>query len=98
MRLAEGAASVNKPTAAADIANGAPQNPDGDWARFGEWFDRTVYCAKELAKFQSPQIKAVDAPTPPPENKSDGKPPKRFTLTIFEGAQRIGVAEVGSAV
>lgn len=44
----------------------------GDWGLFGQWFDRTVstaqaavVVAKELAKYQAPQIKAVDAILPP---------------------------------
>lgn len=59
MKLAEGAAGVNRPTTQSDINEGKQTNPDGDWNRFGEWFDRTAYCAKELAKYQSPTFKAI---------------------------------------
>lgn len=31
----------------------------GDWAGFGNWFDRAAYAAKELAKYQSPTFKAI---------------------------------------
>ena len=74
----------------------------GDWGLFGQWFDRTVstaqaaaVVAKELAKYQAPQIKAVDAPAPPPDIKAEGvMPKKRFTLTIFEGDRQVAQAEV----
>ncbi|MHB8272699.1 hypothetical protein [Bradyrhizobium sp.] len=59
MNVAEGACGLNRPVPAKDLAAGAKENPDGDWGRFGEWFDRTAYCAKELAKYQSPQLKAI---------------------------------------
>lgn len=65
MKLAEGAAGVNRPVTAADVAAGRQQNPEGSWERFGEWFDRTVYCAKELAKYQSPTFKAIVGPFAP---------------------------------
>jgi hypothetical protein len=88
MNVAEGACGLNRPTTARDIAAGAKSNQDGDWNRFGEWFDRTAYCAKELAKFQSPQIKAMDAPTPPPDPADvDQKSRKRFGLRVFEGGR-----------
>lgn len=90
MKLAEGACAVNRPTAAEDIAKGKAENPDGDWGRFGEWFDRTVYCAKELAKYQSPQIKGVDAPAPPPDPKTLEQGSKRkFGLRVFEGGRAL---------
>jgi hypothetical protein len=93
MNVAEGAAGLNRPTAARDLATGAKANPDGDWNRFGEWFDRTAYCAKELAKFQSPQIKAMEAPTPPPDPDAvDQKSRKRFGLRVFEGGKPLNAA------
>src|ERR1700687_5370250 len=56
-----------------------------NWDHFGDWFDRTVYCAKELAKFQSPQIKAMEAPSPPPDPADvDQRSRKRFGLRVFE--------------
>lgn len=63
MRIAEGAASLHKP-------NEAGQG--GDWSLFGEWFDRTAWVAKELAKYQSPQLRAVvvsmpGSPVPEPK-------------------------------
>jgi hypothetical protein len=100
MNLAEGACGLNRPTPQRMILQGEKQNPDGDWGRFGEWFDRTTYCAKELAKFQSPQIKAMEAPTPPPAivDQDEKVPTKRFTLTIFEGDRRVGEADVNKKV
>lgn len=88
MKVAEGATSLNKPTTQAELARGVAANPDGDWERFGAWFDRTAYCAKELAKYQSPQIKAVDAPAPPPDPgqlERDGR--RVFHLRVFEGGR-----------
>jgi hypothetical protein len=90
MKIAEGAAGVNKPTTQAEMAAGAQPNPDGDWPRFGEWFDRMVYCAKELAKYQSPQIRAVDLPAPPPDptKQAEGSV-VRFKLRVFEGGRSL---------
>lgn len=59
MRLAEGATALHRPTPKRDVLLGAKENPDGSWEKFGAWFDRTVTCAKELAKYQSPTFKAV---------------------------------------
>ena len=88
MNVAEGATGLNRPISAKEAAGGAQPNPDGDWGRFGEWFDRTAYCAKELAKFQSPQIKAMEAPTPPPDPADiEQKSRKRFGLRVFEGGK-----------
>lgn len=88
MNLAEGATGLNRPTPARDAAKGVQQNPDGDWDRFGQWFDRTAYCAKELAKYQSPQIKAMEAPTPAPDaDEVERKGSRTFTLQVFEGGK-----------
>jgi len=91
MKLAEGAAGFHQPPSPSEIqaaqAEGR-QIPTGDWDRFGQWFDRIAYCAKELAKYQSPQIKAVDAPAPPPDPKDlEQKSRKRFGLRVFEGGK-----------
>ena len=31
----------------------------GNLSKFGQWFDRTVYAAKELTKYQSPTMRAI---------------------------------------
>jgi hypothetical protein len=54
MNVAEKIAVETRPQA----AGGAP-NKNGDWDRFGEWFDRTAYCAEKLANYQSPKLRAV---------------------------------------
>ena len=96
MNLAEGACGLNRPTPQRMILQGDKQNPDGDWGRFGEWFDRTAYCAKELAKFQSPQIKAMEAPTPAPTmeemEREQKEGVKTFTLRVFEGGKPLKAA------
>jgi hypothetical protein len=67
----------------------------GNWELFGQWFDRTVstardaaMCAKELANYQAPKIKSVDAPAPPPDPRDlEQKSRKRFGLRVFEGGK-----------
>lgn len=63
MKIAEGAAGLFQ-----------PKNPESgrlegieDWDRFGQWLDRTIVCAKELAKYQSPQFRAILVTPPPPQ-------------------------------
>ena len=93
MNVAEGATGLTRPTAKAEIAAGRAANPEGNWDLFGQWFDRTAYCAKELAKFQSPQIKAMEAPTPPPDPADvEQKSRKRFGLRVFEGGKPLTAA------
>lgn len=80
MRLAEGAASLHRPPTPEQV-RGAQAQEDaaaarekreprkifaGNWDLFGAWFDRTVFCAKEMAKYQSPTYKAIAVMTPPP--------------------------------
>ena len=98
MNLAEGAAAENRPTTEKEMTAGASQNPDGDWTRFGEWFDRTAYCAKELAKYQSPQIKAIEQPAPAPDlNAPRDQPRRRFGLRVFEGGKPLTPAQSDAA-
>jgi hypothetical protein len=86
LEIAKGATGVNRPTSQKEINDGRAPNPDGDWTRFGEWFDRAVYCARELAKYREPQIRAVDAPAPPPDaTEIERAGRKRFGLRVFEG-------------
>jgi hypothetical protein len=60
-----------------DLGKENVPNQEDHWKRFGEWFDRTAYCAKELAKYQSPTFKAVavmaPAPTDPMTKTVEGK-------------------------
>lgn len=58
----------------------------GDWGKFGEWADRAVTAAKELAKYQSPTLKAVMVAAPPPEISQD-EDRKRITLRVFDGGK-----------
>jgi hypothetical protein len=88
--MALGATRLNRPTSKGALdADGKAQkdNPNGDWDRFGAWFDRTAFCAKELAKFQSPQIKAVDIPTAPPEIGL--KQDEDFTINVFDSGIKV---------
>jgi hypothetical protein len=55
---------------------------------FGEWFDRWFNIQRELAKYQSPPMRAVEAPTPPPDPADvEQKSRKRFGLRVFEGGK-----------
>src|SRR6476469_8185181 len=47
--------------------DGAKANLNGSWAKYGVWAERVVTCAKELAKYQSPQLRAI-AVAPVPQN------------------------------
>lgn len=65
-----------------------PQNPNYDPDRFEKYARMTVEAARELAKYQSPQFRAiVVAPAP---DKTDNTA-KRFTLSIFDGSGRPGI-------
>ena len=59
MKLCEGAAAEFRPTTQKDVAKGATLNPDGDEPVFGQWVDRTIFCAKEIAKYETPQLRAI---------------------------------------
>ena len=88
MQVAEGAAGLTRPASKREMAEGKAQNPDGDWELFGDWFDRAAFCAKELAKYQAPQIRAVEAPAPPPDPREvDAGNRRRFGLRVFEGGK-----------
>lgn len=92
MVFAEGATALHRPVSKKDIAKAADvgqalqENPDADWIRFGEWFDRWFHCTKELSKYQSPQVKSVDIPTAAPTITSEET--TKFTLAIFDDAKR----------
>ena len=73
VRVAEQAVYLHQPTTEAEKLKGVQPNPDGDWERFGDWFDRTAFVAKELAKYQSPTFKAVMVSTSPGESNPPQK-------------------------
>jgi hypothetical protein len=86
MREFEDGAAHFRPVAEEEVAAGKKPNPNGDWAKYGEWAERVVACAKELAKYQSPQLRAIAiAPAPQPDDDK----PKRFTLTVFESGKAL---------
>ena len=73
MIVAEGAAGLHRPPTPAQIAvaqeaedeaaKAERREPrkvlEGNWALFGDWWDRAAYAAKELARYQAPQLRAV---------------------------------------
>jgi hypothetical protein len=86
MAIFEGATAFFQPTLPHQIAAGQPTNPNGDWDKFERWALNFMNCAKELAKYQSPQYRAIlVAPAPDPDQ---GERRRRFTLTVFEGGQQ----------
>lgn len=60
-----------------------PQNVNYDEDKFERYAKLTIDTARELAKYQSPQFRAIVVAPAPDANK--GQERKRFTLTIFEG-------------
>lgn len=86
MEFAEGAVAAYRPTMAAEITAGKPQNADGSHDEFGKWFDRWFRCIETLTKYQTSPMKAIEAPTPPPD---PGTNKKRFTLRVFDGGRVI---------
>lgn len=89
--LAEGFAGKLKPEFTKDADGNIVVKDVGRFRLFGEWFDRWFNIQKELARYQSPQFRAVDAPTPPPD---PGSNVKTITLRVFEGGRQIkGPAE-----
>ena len=89
MKLCEGAAGAFRPTTQRDVAAGNPTNPDGNEPVFGQWVDRWTYCAKELAKYQSPQVKAIEQPAPPPDVNAPEDKPRLVKLRVFEGGKPV---------
>lgn len=89
MKIAEGSAGRHRPITEVELPqmqeaeNAAAMNEGrkprqlvvgGSWPLFGEWFDRWVWCARELAKYQSPQYRAIavamtPAPGPPQQER-----------------------------
>lgn len=89
-KLCEGAAAVCRPVPAAEIAAGKAPNPDGDWGRFHDWVTLWGASVRELAKYQHPPMKPVDAPAPPPDpDAQNDQPRRRFALRVFEGGRAL---------
>lgn len=86
MEIAEGATGLHKPQQGTD---GRIIDGTGDWPLFGEWFDRTVYCAKELAKYQSPTFKAVAVYAPGQHTPGDDAKPTPGTVIDMNDPQVI---------
>lgn len=86
MEFAEGAVANYRPTTARELASGMEQNAEGSHDEFGKWFDRWFKCIETMAKYQTPQMKAIDAPTAAP---TPGSNRREFTLTVFEGGKQV---------
>lgn len=92
MQFAEGTTGLLRPTSQREAIAGKERNPDGDWTRFGEWFDRWFHCARELAKYQSPTFRAI-AVSAPEEQAQQGTTidaALEDELSDGEGAARAG--------
>jgi hypothetical protein len=61
LQIAQGFASANQPEPIRDTNGRVIQLKGGDIELFGDWFDRWTFLLKELAKYQSPQVKAIEA-------------------------------------
>jgi len=86
LQIAEKFVSANEPELIKDTKGRVVQLKGGHIKLYGQWFDRWTCLLKELAKYQSPQIKAIEAPTPPPD-LADSERKIRFRLRIFEGGR-----------
>jgi hypothetical protein len=101
MIIAEATCMLHKPPSPVALAKAQESDqelPDGDWALFGQWFDRWTSLAKELTKYQSPPIKAIDAPAPPPNpDEVPDQPRRRFGLRVFEGGKPLASSSGNAA-
>jgi hypothetical protein len=68
----------------------------GDMEKFGQWWDRTCYAAKELSKYQSPTYRAIMVAPAPETNQPERR--KVFQLTIFDNPRLGKSAEIIEAV
>lgn len=94
--IAEGMAGKFQPRDVVQDGNGKVTIVGGDIKLFKEWFGLYFDCAKELAKYQIPQIKAVDAPTPPPDpGELERTSRKRFGLRVFDGGREVEPLKLG---
>jgi len=55
---------------------------NADWSTFGDWFDRWVYCARALSKFQTPELRAILIS--PAETTKTVEDTRSIELSIFE--------------
>jgi hypothetical protein len=60
--------------------------PNGNPAEFKDYGGLALACAKELAQYQSPKLKAIVVAAPAPEPQK-GEPVRRFGLRVFEGGR-----------
>lgn len=89
---AEGAAALLKPTAKRNWPDQATvdPNPDASWPMFKDFLGLAFDIAKEVTKYQAPQIKAVDAPAPAPDpDVAERESQIRFGLRVFEGGKPV---------
>ena len=61
LKLFAGMAEFYQPT----FPGMVQQNQNGNEAKFERWADKAMYAAKELAKYQSPQYRAIAVTTQP---------------------------------
>lgn len=87
MEFAEGAVAAYRPTMAKELAAGAAKNGDGSHEEFGRWFDRWFKCIETMAKYQTPQMKAVDAPTAAPD--AQGQLLIEYEPEVFADGKRV---------
>ena len=91
--LAEGMAKAYQPIMERD-SEGKITLKGGDHVLFKEWTKIWIGIQSDLAKYQSPPMKAIEAPTPPPdpaaEDAARNAPPrKRLTLRVFDGGRQV---------
>ncbi len=100
LKFAEGCVALLRPTTEREKRSGKEANPDGDWDRFGAWFDRWAYVSKELTKYQSPTFRAiaVAASLPAPQDQGgaivDGE---IIRMPDAEDAERAYLKMIGAA-
>jgi hypothetical protein len=88
--ISQGFAAKLRPRDIQQDASGNVTIVGGDIAAFGQWFDRYFRCTVELAKYQLPPIKPMDAPTPPPTPEEvEAGSHQRFILRVFEGGKQV---------
>jgi hypothetical protein len=70
--IIKGGVAHFQPTPAGALAQGVPENKDGDWPTFKSWLQFYADTLLRLAEFQSPRFKAIavamgTTPTAPPQ-------------------------------
>lgn len=87
MEFAEGAVANYRPTMAKELAGGAVANADGNHEEFGKWFDRWFKCIETITKYQTPQMKAIEAPTAAPD--AQGQQLIEYKPEVFVDGRRV---------